>query len=80
MKRLDIPFNESMIAEISSDFDLRTPNREALTKLVETFSGDYNPSIMNVLDMATGAGKTYLMAAFIEYLRQDSKKLHRWLF
>ena len=71
MKRLDIPFNESMIAEISSDFDLRTPNREALTKLVETFSGDYNPSIMNVLDMATGAGKTYLMAAFIEYLRRN---------
>lgn len=59
-----------LVDEIASDFDLRGPNREALRVLVERLSGDFDPTIPQVMDMATGAGKTYLMASFIEYIRR----------
>lgn len=67
--RLNINFDQEMLETISSNFDLRTPNKEALRRLVSTLSGDYDPTIMQVLNLATGVGKTYLMAAFVEYLR-----------
>lgn len=70
-KKLHITYDSDLLEQISSDFDLRTPNKEALRKLIFTLDGDYNPRIMQVLNMATGVGKTYLMAAFIEYLRHQ---------
>lgn len=68
--RLNITYDSDMLESISSEFDLRTPNKEALRQLVSTLDGDYDPSVMQVLSLATGVGKTYLMAAFIEYLRR----------
>lgn len=68
-KKLHISFDSDLIEAISSDFDLRAPNKEALRQLIFTLDGDYDPAVMQVLNMATGVGKTYLMAAFIEYLR-----------
>lgn len=68
-KRLNISYDSDLIESISADFDLRNPNKEALRTLVFTLDGDYDPSVMQVLNLATGVGKTYLMAAFIEYLR-----------
>lgn len=68
-KKLSITFNSGLIDAISADFDLRAPNKEALRKLVFALDGDYDPSVMQVMNLATGVGKTYLMAAFIEYLR-----------
>lgn len=70
-KKLNISFDSDLIESISSDFDLRAPNKEALRKLVFSLDGDYEPSVMQVLNLATGVGKTYLMAAFIEYLRRQ---------
>lgn len=70
-KKLNISFDSDLIESISADFDLRAPNKEALRKLIYTLDGDYDPAIMQVLNLATGVGKTYLMAAFIEYLRQQ---------
>lgn len=69
--RLDISFDSDMIETISSEFELRAPNKEALRKLVFTLDGDYDPAVMQVVNLATGVGKTYLMAAFIEYLRRQ---------
>lgn len=69
-KKLNISFDSELIESISADFDLRPPNKEALRKLIYTLDGDYDPEVMQVLNLATGVGKTYLMAAFIEYLRQ----------
>lgn len=69
--KLNICFDSEMLEEISSEFDLRAPNKEALQKLIFALSGDYDPSVMQVLDLATGVGKTYLMAAFMEYLRRQ---------
>lgn len=69
--KLNISFDSDMLESISSEFDLRTPNKEALRQLIFTLDGDYDPSTMQVLNLATGVGKTYLMAAFIEYLRRQ---------
>jgi len=68
-KRLNINYSSDLIEQISSDFDLRNPNKDALRQLIFTLEGDYDPGVMQVLNLATGVGKTYLMAAFIEYLR-----------
>lgn len=70
-KRLNISFDSDMLESISAEFDLRAPNKEALRKLVFTLDGDYDPDVMQVLNLATGVGKTYLMAAFVEYLRRQ---------
>lgn len=59
-----------LIEEVSSGFALRETNKRALAVLVERLAGDYDPQVPLVMDMATGAGKTYLMAAFIECLRR----------
>lgn len=68
-KKLNIRYDSELLERISSEFDLRDPNKEALRKLVFTLDGNYDPSVMQVINIATGVGKTYLMAAFIEYLR-----------
>ncbi|SDU79162.1 DEAD/DEAH box helicase [Arcanobacterium phocae] len=70
-KRLNISFDSDMLESISSEFDLRAPNKEALRQLVFTLDGDYDSTVMQVLNLATGVGKTYLMAAFVEYLRRQ---------
>jgi len=69
--RLNISFDSDMLESISAKFDLRAPNKEALRQLVFTLDGDYDPDVMQVLNLATGVGKTYLMAAFVEYLRRQ---------
>ena len=68
-KRLNINYDSNLIEQISSDFDLRNPNKDGLRQLISTLEGDYAPEVTQVLKLATGVGKTYLMAAFIEYLR-----------
>lgn len=68
---LDI--DEDLIEEISSRLDLREPNREALESLVFELAQHYSvenrpPPFEAVIDAATGVGKTYIIAAAIEYL------------
>ena len=70
-RRLNISFDSDLVEAISSEFDLRAPNKEALRQLVLTLDGDYDPQVPQVLNLATGVGKTYLMAAFVEYLRRQ---------
>ena len=70
-KKHNISFDSDLIDSISSDFDLRTPNKEALRRIIYTLDGDYDPHVMQVLNLATGVGKTYLMAALIEYMRRQ---------
>lgn len=69
---LNVTYDENLIEELSSRFDLRNPNREALTMLVKRLdAGDYASLGQLVLDLATGVGKTFVMAAFIEYLNRQ---------
>lgn len=69
---LNVVVDNNLIAEIASDFNLREPNREALKAAVARLeSGDFDPQTPQILNLATGAGKTYVMAALIEYLRHQ---------
>lgn len=74
IEKLNISYDSELLESISASFDLRAPNKEALRKLIFTLEGEYDSDVMQVLDLATGVGKTYLMAAFIEYLRQQGIK------
>lgn len=71
VQRLNISFDSDLLEAISADFDLRAANKEALRQLIFTLDGDYDPEVQQVLNLATGVGKTYLMAAFAEYLRRQ---------
>lgn len=72
---LHVTYDENLITELSSRFNLRTPNREALTTLVQRLdAGDYTPLGQLMLDLATGVGKTFVMAAFIEYLNRQGHR------
>lgn len=71
-KRLGIFFDQSDIDSIAADFDLRSPNKRALRQLILALSDDdFDRHVPQVMNLATGVGKTYLMAAFIEYLRRQ---------
>lgn len=67
--RVNIEFDSNLLDHIASEFELRKPNKAALRELIFNLNGDYDPGTMQVLNLATGVGKTYVMAAFIEYLR-----------
>ncbi|OFR91178.1 hypothetical protein HMPREF2863_05050 [Micrococcus sp. HMSC067E09] len=62
-----IEYDEALIEEIAARFDLRRPNRDALATLVERIADGDGFEEM-VADLATGVGKTFLMAALIDYL------------
>lgn len=71
-QKLNLSYDENLVAELSNKFDLRAPNTETLADLVQRIEeGNYDALEPLVLNLATGAGKTYVMAAFIEYLRRQ---------
>ena len=71
-QKLNLSYDENLVAELTSKFTLRAPNSEALADLVKRIEeGKYDALEPLVLNLATGAGKTYVMAAFIEYLRRQ---------
>lgn len=72
MATLPIALDQGMIDQIAREFDLRTPNKEGLRQLIFHLTGEFNPVAPLVMNMATGSGKTYLMAAAVEYLRRHS--------
>ena len=64
--------DEDAIASIASRLDLREPNVEALRAIAYTASQHYDvegrePPYECVIDVATGVGKTFVLAAAIEY-------------
>ena len=71
---LPIALDQGLIESIASEFQLRAPNKRALRKLIYHLTGDFDPLEPMVMHMATGAGKTYLMAALIEYLSRFGVK------
>lgn len=71
---LNLTLDQAVIDQISREFGLRPHNADGLRTLVFTLSGAYEPAKPLVMDMCTGSGKTYLMAAFIEYLRRQGHR------
>ncbi|HET7571604.1 MAG TPA: DEAD/DEAH box helicase family protein [Gaiellaceae bacterium] len=69
-KTLDV--DDDLIAAVAARLDLREPNAEALRAIVYTASQHYDverraPPYECVVDVATGVGKTYVLAAAVEY-------------
>lgn len=64
---VDITYDEALIEEIAARFDLRDPNKRALSALVARIAGGTGYQEL-VADLATGVGKTYLMSSLIDYL------------
>lgn len=72
----DTPFDLDRIEAIAARLDLREPNKDALKSIVFAVYRHFDldrepPPLEAVVDVATGVGKTYVMAAAIEYLAQD---------
>ena len=67
------PFvDEGLADEIAARLDLREPNHDALRSIAFAVSRHYDveggePPYEAVVDAATGLGKTYIIAASIEY-------------
>lgn len=61
-----ITFDPALIADITARFDLRTPNAAALEATV-SFLSSADGYAAGINDVATGVGKTYLMASLVEY-------------
>lgn len=59
----------TLVTRLAAAFDLRDPVERGLRVAVETLAGSFDTMVPQVLNLATGAGKTYLMAALIEYFR-----------
>lgn len=67
---LQLTYDPALVDELSASFGLRAANTQALDTLARRLNDGVDGAHALVMDMATGAGKTYVMAAFIEYLRR----------
>lgn len=61
-----ITFDAALLADITARFDLRKPNAAALEATV-SFLSNADGYAAGINDVATGVGKTYLMASLVEY-------------
>lgn len=61
-----LEYDPALIDEIAARMDLREPNKAALASVVSKIQVDEFNEV--VCDLATGVGKTYIMAALVEYL------------
>jgi type III restriction enzyme len=69
-----ISLDQGLIDDVAARMDLRTPNKEALTKVAEKFDQAVGEAFEAVCDLATAAGKTYLAGAIIDYLAAASTR------
>ena len=73
----ETPFvDTNRIEAIAARLDLRQPNREALESIAGAIATHYGPREGSrpfecVVDLATAVGKTYIMAAAIEYFAAE---------
>lgn len=70
------PVDLDRVEAIAARLDLREPNKDALRTAILRISAHYvidhePPPFEAVLDVATGVGKTYVLASVIEYLAAD---------
>jgi type III restriction enzyme len=72
----DVLADLDRIEAIAARLDLREPNKDALTSIAYAIAGHYEidakPTPFEaVVDVATGVGKTYVLAATIDYLTAE---------
>ncbi len=67
------PFDPAALDEVAASLDLRAPNHDAVETVAVRLFDHYAASTTTfegVLDAATGVGKTYIMAAMIDYFAE----------
>lgn len=65
---VEITYDETLIEEIAARFDLREPNKNALSEILCRIAEGTSGYEEMIADLATGVGKTFLMSSLIEYL------------
>lgn len=63
-----ITYDDALLEEIAARFDLREPNKNALSAIVQRIADGATGYEEMIADLATGVGKTFLMSSLIEYL------------
>lgn len=68
--------DDALLARIKGQFELRTPNFEAVESVAIAISefldvNQESDTYTCIVDAATGVGKTFVMAGLIEYLSQE---------
>jgi type III restriction enzyme len=61
-----IEYDPALIEDIAARFDLRVPNKQAVSRIIEMIHTDGWHEVL--CDLATGVGKTYILVALIDYL------------
>src|SRR4051812_9152962 len=69
---MTLNIDSDRIEEVAARLDLRPPNRDALESIVfeqsQWFDNENRPASFEcVVDSATGVGKTFILAAVVEY-------------
>lgn len=62
-----LAYDETQVEEIAARFDLRDPNRRGLHALTKALDEAKGPTPEVIGDLATGVGKTFLMAGLVDY-------------
>ena len=75
----EMDLNDNLVEEIAVRLDLRMPNKEALKSIAYELNQHYAvedkpPPFEGIIDAATGVGKTYIMAAALEYLAANGAR------
>src|SRR6185437_15855413 len=68
--------NQTILDNISKKLELRQPNKEAVQKFLgHRYNSKNSPEKLSeyILSVATGVGKTYIMAAILNYLAEAEK-------
>jgi type III restriction enzyme len=69
-------FNQTILDNIAKKLELRQPNKEAVQVFLNHYyNSENNPKNLSeyILSVATGVGKTYIMAAILNYLAESEK-------
>ncbi|PZE23945.1 DEAD/DEAH box helicase [Curtobacterium sp. MCLR17_042] len=68
-----LTYDPALIERIAAAFRLREPNKRALARIISSMDGRETGREL-VADIATGVGKTFLMAALVEYASEQGCK------
>lgn len=67
---MTIPYDESLVEEVSNTLDLRAPNQKALDAIARALdTAGFGEEML--ADLATGVGKTYIAGGLLDYLYES---------
>src|SRR6266487_3944956 len=66
-------FNQTILDNIAKKLELRQPNKEAVQEFLNHYYKNSEKLSECILSVATGVGKTYIIAAILNYLSEAEK-------